>query len=185
MGGQGGDKSIVFRIVPRGAIEGTIRDEFGDSMVRALVSVVRPVWRDGRPVMSNVARKSTDDRGRYRFGNLAPGNYVVCAEGDQNTQAPVQGPVDYTTRVDNRFYTRTCNRAFQLSRTARAGGSKPASRARPRRCAGTCETRRRRQDFRSICRPRPEAKAGAALAPLWMRPRAHTCSAVSHPDATG
>ena len=120
MGGQGGDKSIVFRIVPRGAIEGTIRDEFGDSMVRALVSVVRPVWRDGRPVMSNVARKSTDDRGRYRFGNLAPGNYVVCAEGDQNTQAPVQGPVDYTTRVDNRFYTRTCNRAFQLSPGQRA-----------------------------------------------------------------
>ena len=111
----GGDKSIVFRIVPRGAIEGTVRDEFGDPMVRASVSVVRPLWRNGRATMANVGQKYTDDRGRYRFGNLPPGNYLVCAEGGQNSPAPLQGPVDYATRVDNRVYGRTCNRAFQLS----------------------------------------------------------------------
>ncbi len=65
--------------------------------------------------MANVARKSTDDRGRFRFGNLAPGNYMVCAEGSRDGSAPVQGPVDYATHVDNRFYARTCNRAFQLA----------------------------------------------------------------------
>jgi hypothetical protein len=115
VGGEGGDKSVVFRIVPRAAIEGTVRDEFADPMVRATVSVARPVWRNGRTIMVNVAQKSTDDRGRYRFGNLAPGSYVVCAGGGQDASAPVQGPVDYATRVANRFYARTCNRAFQLS----------------------------------------------------------------------
>jgi protocatechuate 3,4-dioxygenase beta subunit len=115
VGGEAGNKSIVFRIVPRGAIEGIVRDEFGDPMLGAIVSVVRPLWRNGRSAMANVARKSTDDRGRFRFGNLAPGNYIVCAEGSRDASAPVQGPVDYATHVDNRFYARTCNRAFQLA----------------------------------------------------------------------
>ena len=100
-----GDKSLVFRIVPRGAIEGVVRDEFGDPMMGAMVSIGRPLWREGRTTMANVGQKSTDDRGRYRFGSLAPGNYVACAGGSQNA-APVEGPVDYTARVDNRFYTR-------------------------------------------------------------------------------
>jgi hypothetical protein len=115
VGGEGSDKSVVFRIVPRGAIEGVVRDEFGDPMMHAPVSVVRPVWRDGRSITANLGLKSADDRGRYRFGNLAPGNYMVCAGGGQNAPAPMPGPVDYTTRVDNRFYSRTCTRAFQLS----------------------------------------------------------------------
>jgi protocatechuate 3,4-dioxygenase beta subunit len=115
VGGEGGDKSVVFRIVPRGAIEGVVRDEFGDPMMHAQVSVSRPVWRDGRSIMANAGQKSTDDRGRYRFGSLAPGNYIVCAGGGQNAPAPMPGPADYAARVDNRFYSRTCNRAFQLS----------------------------------------------------------------------
>lgn len=109
-----GDKWVVFRILPRGVIDGTIRDEFGDPMLRINVSVVRPVWRDGRITMANVSEKSTDDRGRYRFGNLAPGSYTVCV-GGRNAPAPMTGPVDYTTRVDNRAYARTCNRAIQLA----------------------------------------------------------------------
>jgi hypothetical protein len=115
VGGENGDKSVVFRIVPRGTIEGVIRDEFGDPMVRVSVSTARPVWRDGRTTMAQFGQKFTDDRGRYRFGNLAPGSYVVCVAGGQNTSAPLPGPVDYATRVDNRSYSRTCNRAFPLS----------------------------------------------------------------------
>jgi hypothetical protein len=109
------DKSLVFRIVPRGGIEGVVRDEFGDPMMGANVSILRPLWREGRTDMRNVGQKSTDDRGRYRFGNLAPGTYVVCASGNQNTIAPIPGPVDFTARVDNRIYSRTCNRQFQLA----------------------------------------------------------------------
>jgi hypothetical protein len=68
--------------------------------------------------MSNMATKSTDDRGRFRFGNLAPGNYTVCAAA--NASAPVPGPVDFAARPANRSYARTCNRAFQLSPGQRA-----------------------------------------------------------------
>jgi hypothetical protein len=109
------DKSVVFRIVPRGGIEGVVRDEFGDPMMGANVSILRPLWREGRTDMRNVGQKSTDDRGRYRFGNLVPANYVVCVAGGQNSAAPVPGPVDFAVRVDNRIYARTCNRAFQLA----------------------------------------------------------------------
>ncbi len=115
VGGESGDKSVVFRIVPRGVIEGTIRDEFGDPMVRASVSMARPIWRDGRTTMAQVGQKFTDDRGRYRVGNLAPGSYVLCIGEGQNAAAPLAGPVDYATRVEGRTYARTCNRAFQLS----------------------------------------------------------------------
>lgn len=115
MGGERGDKSVVFRILARGTIEGTVSDEFGDPMMRANVSILRPLWRDGRATTASAGQKSTDDRGVYRFGNLAPGTYVVCAGGGPNSAAPLSGPVDYATRVDNRVYTRTCGHAFQLS----------------------------------------------------------------------
>jgi hypothetical protein len=118
IGGESGDKSVVFRILARGSIEGAVKDEFGEPMANLTVSVQRPRWQDGRTTMANIGQKSTDDRGRYRFGNLAPGNYVVCA--GQGPAAPVPGPVDFATRADNRYYSRTCNRSFQLSPGQRA-----------------------------------------------------------------
>ena len=117
VGGENGDKSVVFRIQPRGQIEGVIRDEFGDPMASAPVFLVRPVWREGRPTVTVYPhQKGTDDRGRYRFGNVAPGSYTVCGgdSGSQGLPAPVAGPVDFATRVD-RYYSRTCSRSFQLS----------------------------------------------------------------------
>lgn len=121
----GADKSIVFPIVPRGTIEGVVRDEFGDPMMRAEVTAMRPLWSDGRAALRSVGQKFTDDRGRYRFANLAPGSYVVCSNGSQtgSAPAPVQGPVDFAARVD-RFYTRACYpaspRTYQLAAGQRA-----------------------------------------------------------------
>ena len=120
VGGEDGDKSVVFRIVPRGSIEGAVHDEFGEPMMGVSVMLSRPLWRDGGMTMAMVAGKSSDDRGRYRIGNLAPGTYIVCVAGNQNSPAPLPGPVDFAARVDNRFYTRTCNRQFQLSPGQRA-----------------------------------------------------------------
>ena len=120
VGGESGDKSVVFRIVPRGSIEGTVRDEFGDPMARISVQAERPVWLAGRTTMAHLGQKFTDDRGRFRFGNLTPGSYVMCVAGGQNTAAPLPGPVDYATRVESRAYGRTCNRAFPLSPGQRA-----------------------------------------------------------------
>ena len=120
LGGDSGDKSVIFRLLPRGAIEGVVRDEFGDPMMRVNVTLQRPLWHDGRPTVSSWGQKSTDDRGRYRMGNLAPGTYIVCTGGGQNAAAPLTGPVDYAARVDNRYYARTCSRAFLLSPGQRA-----------------------------------------------------------------
>ena len=120
LGGESGDKSVVFRIVPRGSIEGVVHDEFGDPMMRVNVSVFRPVWSDGRPMLTALGQKSTDDRGRYRLGNLPPGSYLVCTGGGQNAAAPLTGPIDYAALVDNRYYARTCSRTFQLSPGQRA-----------------------------------------------------------------
>ena len=119
VGGARGDKSVVFRIVPRGSIEGMIRDEFGEAMQGAPVSIVRNVWRNGHTTTANVGQKMTDDRGRYRFGNLAPGSYAVCVSG-QNTAAPVPGPVDFAARSASRGYLRNCDRTFQLAPGQRA-----------------------------------------------------------------
>jgi hypothetical protein len=111
-GEKNGDKSVVFRVVARASLQGTIRDEFGDPMVNANVTLLRPAWRDGR-LTATWSMKASDDRGRYRMGNLAPGTYTICA-GGQGAPAPQPGPVDYATRVD-RYYGRTCNRGIVLS----------------------------------------------------------------------
>jgi hypothetical protein len=105
------DKSIVFHVMPRASIEGVVRDEFGDPMVRASVNVFRPLWTDGGTRLRSVAGKTTDDRGRYRFGTLAPGAYLVCTTGSQGSNAPVPvpvpGTVDFAAHAD-RYYMRTC-----------------------------------------------------------------------------
>jgi hypothetical protein len=91
----GSDKSIVFPLTPRATIEGVVRDEFGDPMMNANVFVVRPLWNDGRTTLRTIANKTTDDRGHYRFGKLAPGSYIVCATGRQgmNAPAPARSPL--------------------------------------------------------------------------------------------
>ncbi|HUB83946.1 MAG TPA: carboxypeptidase-like regulatory domain-containing protein [Bryobacteraceae bacterium] len=121
VGGENGDKSVVFRIQPRGQIEGVIRDEFGDPMPGSPVFLMQPTWREGRGAVSVRAQTGTDDRGRYRFGNVAPGAYMVCAgdSGGRGMPAPVAGPVDFAARTQ-RYYSRTCSRTFQLSPGQRA-----------------------------------------------------------------
>jgi protocatechuate 3,4-dioxygenase beta subunit len=118
LGRDRADKSIVFQVMPRASIEGVVRDEFGDPMMGAAMTVFRPVWTDGRTTLRSVAGKATDDRGRYRFGNLAPGPYLVCTNGSRggNAPVPVPGTVDFAARAD-RYYVRTCYPA--------PGGSSP------------------------------------------------------------
>jgi len=110
VGSNTAEKSILFKVMPRAGIEGIVRDEFGDPMMGANVAILRPLWREGRTALRNISQKFTDDRGRYRFAGLAPGNYVVCTNGFRmgSSAAPVQGPVDFASRPDSRVYTRTC-----------------------------------------------------------------------------
>jgi uncharacterized protein (DUF2141 family) len=62
------------------AITGTIVDEFGDPLVRANVRLLSMVTnQNGVRRMRVVAQVPTDDRGVYRFFQLAPDRYLVSA----------------------------------------------------------------------------------------------------------
>jgi len=106
------ERLVVFRIVPRIAIGGTVRDEFGDPVERTSVTFLRPVWVEGWVVLETVQQTVTDDRGRYRVGRLPPGGYVICAsvgrQGLGEAIAPMAGPVDFASRSAPRVYTQTC-----------------------------------------------------------------------------
>jgi hypothetical protein len=71
-----------------GAISGTILDEAGEPVIGVQVAVARRVRSRGRVTWQNTGSGgSTDDRGMFRAGNLAPGDYVVRTE-QSNTSVP-------------------------------------------------------------------------------------------------
>ena len=109
-GPEDAEKVVQFRIVPRSAISGMVRDEFGEPAERATVTLHRPLWSDGRIVFGQVNQQTTDDRGRYRMNNLPPGGYVICASAAQGhaTAVALPGPVDLASPVEPRFYVRSC-----------------------------------------------------------------------------
>lgn len=72
--------------IPKGAvIDGTVRDENGNPLASAQVTVSRVVTVMGQPQFVSVSAdrgaswKVTDDRGHYRIFGLPPGEYVVRA----------------------------------------------------------------------------------------------------------
>lgn len=106
-------KAILFRVMPRSTLSGSVRDELSDPVERANVTVYRAVWVDGRVSLQQGQQSMTDDRGRYRIGNLPPGGYFVCAAAGGasvggGTLAPTAGPVDFASRAEPRFYVQTC-----------------------------------------------------------------------------
>ena len=67
------------------AITGTIRDEAGEPMVDLPVRVLMPAFVAGKLKLTPGAIARTDDRGVYRIGSLAPGDYVVVVPSTQTT----------------------------------------------------------------------------------------------------
>jgi protocatechuate 3,4-dioxygenase beta subunit len=59
------------------ALAGTVTDEAGEPLVGVEVRAFERRYIAGRRRLSAGMSQSTDDRGMYRFGNLAPGEYVV------------------------------------------------------------------------------------------------------------
>ena len=105
-----GDRTVVFRLIPRSLVSGVVRDELGEPVLRASVTLSRGAWSPKGVVFHQVTRASTDDRGQYRFANLPPGSYVVCAVADQfrSVAAPSPAPVDYRAHPQDRYYQRSC-----------------------------------------------------------------------------
>jgi protocatechuate 3,4-dioxygenase beta subunit len=76
-------QGVVLRMVPGSEITGSVLDEFGEPVERAMVRLLRmSVSADGsvRPVSAGVG--GSDDRGRYRIPRVAPGVYALLTQGD-------------------------------------------------------------------------------------------------------
>ena len=64
--------------LPRGSvITGQVVDEDGEPMARAIVRVLRYVYRRGLRQIEPAGTDQTDDRGQYRVFDLEPGQYFV------------------------------------------------------------------------------------------------------------
>ena len=64
--------------LPRGSvIAGHVVDEDGEPMARAMVQVLRYVYRQGLRQIEPAGTDQTDDRGQYRVFDLEPGEYFV------------------------------------------------------------------------------------------------------------
>ena len=64
--------------LPRGSvITGHVVDEDGEPMARAIVQVLRYVYRQGLRQIEPAGTDQTDDRGQYRVFDLEPGEYFV------------------------------------------------------------------------------------------------------------
>jgi hypothetical protein len=64
--------------LPRGSVvTGHVVDEDGEPMVRAIVQVLRYVYRQGQRQIEPAGTDQTDDRGQFRAFGLEPGEYYV------------------------------------------------------------------------------------------------------------
>ncbi len=70
---------ITFRLRPLGAISGVVLDLEGDPVVNAQIRLLKSGWDHLQPAYKTDAWASTDDRGRYRFPGLPPGQYIAMA----------------------------------------------------------------------------------------------------------
>jgi 5-hydroxyisourate hydrolase-like protein (transthyretin family) len=70
--------SLVFRLVPDAAIEGTVTDDDSDPVRNASVQLFQRNNDTGQQRTQLIANESTDDRGHYQFGHLVAGTYFVA-----------------------------------------------------------------------------------------------------------
>jgi len=70
---------ITFRLRPLGSISGVVLDPDGDPIRNAQLRLLKSVWERLKPTYNNERWASTDDRGRYRFQDVLPGQYLVMA----------------------------------------------------------------------------------------------------------
>ena len=76
---------LVFRLEPESAVTGAVRDEAGEAVRNARVSLYGMTPPEPGLVTGPVAARantSTDDRGQYEFAGLAPGDYTVSLEAE-------------------------------------------------------------------------------------------------------
>lgn len=85
---------LTIAIWKPAVIAGTVTDDNGDPLVGAEVRAIQLVHVAGRRRMqipqrpSTLARQISDDRGAYRFSDLAPGNYLIAVLASVLSEPP-------------------------------------------------------------------------------------------------
>jgi protocatechuate 3,4-dioxygenase beta subunit len=69
---------LTIRIWRVASIGGTVTDEAGEALATVQVRAYQRRYVSGTRRLVQMATASTDDRGVYRFGSLAPGEYLVA-----------------------------------------------------------------------------------------------------------
>jgi Carboxypeptidase regulatory-like domain len=70
---------ITFRLRPLGSISGVVFDMDGDPLANAQIRLLKPTWDRLQLTYRNELWAMADDRGRYRFPDVLPGQYLVMA----------------------------------------------------------------------------------------------------------
>ena len=72
-------KGVAISLMPDGSIEGRIVNEEGLPVRGCGMSAAQFVYEQNRRTLRSHGSASSDDKGEYRIGNLAPGRYYVFA----------------------------------------------------------------------------------------------------------
>lgn len=80
-------EGLQFKLRPFGVIAGTVRDQDGEPLARAQITLHRLQFDNGRRRVERINEIwiRTDDQGQYRVTGLLPGRYYVRAEPDHMT----------------------------------------------------------------------------------------------------
>ena len=74
--------NVDFRLGKGGVLVGTVVDAKGEPVPRVRVSIMQPMMAAGaRRLMPLGTGSATDERGRFQFADLAPGDYFLVAMG--------------------------------------------------------------------------------------------------------
>jgi protocatechuate 3,4-dioxygenase beta subunit len=86
---------LELRLVPQGAVAGKVIDEDGDPVPDAMVVAESANYSSGRRTMQIRDSSTTNDRGEFRLGKLAPGRYYISLDVlSTNPTGEVPAPKD-------------------------------------------------------------------------------------------
>jgi len=70
---------ITLALVPSALIRGTVFDDRRAPAIGATIQLMRLIYSNGVPKLSDVGSQTADDQGSYRFTRLRPGQYYALA----------------------------------------------------------------------------------------------------------